>query len=371
MSETPFYQTVRHNCDISDARDNGIYSICTLVLKLRNLYKWENGLEPWQEPDSPVLLDWIDAKESYWESMHDKPFLPLPVKGESVDPFLLPIVNAHLSSDGLVYGAGYGRSMKAVFFIAHILEDRTVEGCPVLILGKEKARELSSPFAMLQDGAIYIRKEPLRFFFWDQIQEINPSCRIAMQQALSCYGLIREGCSLDRAKLIDIFDTIIEQEMDIFVYHEVGESQENPLDGEMLKKIIGAFPATPLELLARAVKDILADTHAKGLLSHIVAGEKKSSLGFYVSFLDGMRKFLCPEINAASKQFWENGDWAVVEKARMECRIKNETIATELRDLCSRLDRGQSPDELKIWAGKNVLAPLGLHVPVREEKKTS
>jgi hypothetical protein len=367
MSEDRFYQAVRHNCDISDARDNGIYSICTLVLKLRNLYKWENGLEPWQEPDSPVLLDWIAAKEAYWESMHDKPFISLPINGETVDPFLLPVINTHLYPDGLVYGAGYGRSMKAVFFIAEILEDRVVEGCPDLILGKEKARELSSPFAMLQDGAIYIRKEPLRFFFWDQIQEINPSCRIAMQQALACYGLIREGCTLDRTRLVDIFDAIIEQEMDIFIYHEVGENQENQLNSEMLQKIIGAFPSTPIELLARAVKDILADTHAKGLLSHIIAREKKSSLGFYVSFLDGMRKFLCPEINEASKGFWAKGDWSLVEKARLECRRKNETIATGLQDLCSRLDRGQSLDELTTWAGKNVLAPLGLHLPAREE----
>jgi hypothetical protein len=363
MADNSFYHTVRHNCDVSDARDNGIYSICTLVLKLRNLYKWENGLEPWQEPDPPVLLDWIAAKEDYWEGVLDKPFLPLPIKSRTVDPFHLPEINAYLSPDGLVYGAGYGRSMKAVFFIAEILEDRVLEGCPVLILGKEKARELSSPFAMLQDGTIYIRKEPLRFFFWDQIQEINPSCRIAMQQALTCYGLTSQGCSLDRAKLIDIFDTIVEQEMDIFVYHEIGESQENQLDSEMLKKIVGAFPATPLELLARALKDILADTHANGLLSHIITREKKSSLGFYISFLDGMRKLLCPEINEAGKRFWENGNWSLVERSRLECRKKNESIAAKLRDLCSRLDRGQSTDELKTWAAKNVLAPLGLHVP--------
>ena len=363
MADNSFYHTVRHNCDVSDARDNGIYSICTLVLKLRNLYKWENGLEPWQEPDSPVLLDWIAAKEDYWEGMLDKPFLPLPIKSGTVDPFQLPEVNAYLSPDGLVYGAGYGRSMKAVFFIAEILENRVFEGCSVLLLGKEKARELSSPFAMLQDGTIYIRRESLRFFFWDQIQEINPSCRIAMQQALACYGLLGDGCSLDRAKLIDIFDRIVEEEMDIFVYHEIGESQENQLDSEMLKKIVGTFPATPLELLARAVKDILADTHAKGLLSHIIAREKKSSLGFYISFLDGMRKLLCPEINKASKRFWENGDWSLVEKARVECRKKNENIAAELQELCSRLDRGQSTDKLKTWAEKKILAPLGLHVP--------
>ena len=236
MTDASILKTIKHNCDISDARDSGIYSLCTLVLKLRNLYKWENGLEPWQEPDSPVLLDWIAAKEEYWETIQEKPFLQIPINGETVDPFLLPVINEYLSSDNHVYGAGYGRSMKAVFFIAEVLENRMIEGCQTLILGEEKARELSSPFAMLQDGVIYIRKEPLRFFFWDQIQEVNPSCKISMHQALSCYGLLKDGCSVDREKLIDNFDTLIDQELEIFIYHEVGESQTNMLDSEVLKK---------------------------------------------------------------------------------------------------------------------------------------
>ena len=49
MTESRVLDTIRHNCDISDARDNGIYSICNLVLKLRNLYKWEHAIEPWQD----------------------------------------------------------------------------------------------------------------------------------------------------------------------------------------------------------------------------------------------------------------------------------------------------------------------------------
>lgn len=364
MSKKPFYSAVQHNCDISDARDNGIYSICTLVLKLRNLYKWEHGLEPWQEPDSPVLLDWIAAKEEYWETLQDKDFSQLPINGERVDPFLLPVINQYLSPGKNVYGAGYGRSMKAVFFVAEVLEERCVEDRSTLILGKEKARELSSPFAMLQDGIIYIRKEPLRFFFWDQIQEINASCKVAMRQALSCYGLIKDGCRYDKQGLIDVFDAMIEQELDIFIYHEVGESRENLLDTTVLKKIVSAFPDSALELVARSVKDILADTHPQGLLGHILGREKKSSLAFYVSFLDGMRKLLGPEIIEASKRFWESGDWGLLEKARQECRSKNEKIALKLQELSQKIDR-ESPEKLQAWADKNVLAPLGLDAAQR------
>jgi hypothetical protein len=349
MNNDSLHKTVKYNCDVSDARDNGIYSICTLVLKLRNLYKWENGLDPWQEPDSPVLLDWIAAKEEYWETLQDKEFMQIPLNGEEVDPFLLSEIK------------------KAVFFIAEILEEKEVQGCPTLILGNEKARELSSPFAMLQDDKIYIRREPLRFFFWDQIQEISPSCRISMQQALAGYGMLRESCSLDREKLIHDFDSMIDQELDIFIYHEVGESQEILPDGDILKKIVSQYPASVLELVVRSVKDILADTHPKGLLKHIINHEKKSSLGFYISFLDGMRKHLSPEIREASKQFWEKNDWSQIEKARQEVRKKNKRVAELLQEMCCRLDKGDSPDEVKRWAEKNILIPLGLHVPAKKE----
>jgi hypothetical protein len=291
-----------------------------LVLKLRNFYKWEHGLEPWHEPDSPVLLDWIAAKEEYWETISSESFLPITIHDENIDPFLLPVINKFLAADNHVYCAGYGRSMKAIFFMAEILEERLVENCPTLVLGREKARELSSPFAMLQDGVIYIRKDPLRFFFWDQIQEISPSSRPAMQQALGIYDLMKEDCTLDREKLIAVFDAIVEQELEIFIYHEVGESQENLLTSNVLKKIIAAYPASVLELLARSVKDVLADTHPRGLLSHKVSQEKKSSLGFYMSFLDGMRKLLCAELTEASKVFWDNGNWSLLQRAIMKCR---------------------------------------------------
>lgn len=366
MTYETLIRTVRHNCDISDARDNGIYSICTLVLKLRNLYKWEHGLEPWDEPESRVLLDWIAAKEEYWERLQPQPFSPIRINGEDFDPFLLKPVNNLLAGDRHHYGAGYGRSMKAVFFLAEISENRLVEGIPTLILGREQARELSSPFAMLQDDTIYIRKEPLRFFFWDQIQEINPSCRVAMRQALGSYDLLRDNINLDRKRLIGSFDDIVDRELDIFIYHEVGERQENPLNSRILKTIINTFPASPLELLARAVKDILADTHPRGLLSHIVKSERRSSLGFYISFLDGMRRHLCPELNEAGKCFWDTGDWSLLEEARAVCRKNNAAIAARFEKLGQRLADGDSPATVKRWAAKTILAPLGIQIPEEE-----
>jgi len=369
MTANSFIQIVRHNCDISDALDNGIYSICTLVLKLRNLYKWENGLQPWQEPESGELLDWIADKEEYWESLSDETFQRLPVNSRDIDPFSLQSANQLLSETGQVYGAGYGRSMKAVFFIAEIVEQKTVAGCPVMILGKETARELSSPFAMLQDGIIYIRKEPLRFYFWDHIQETMPSCKSAMHHALDSYGVLKEDLSINRDLLVERFDRLIDQEMDIFIYHEVGEYHENVLSSSTLQKIIHAFPDSAIELLCRSVKDILADTHESGLLSHIVAHQKKSSLGFYRVFLDGMRKMLCQDFVDGCASFWKTANWDNIEKARQKCRENTLTLADKLNLLSRKLDK-EDPEALRGWAEREILAPLGLQSPGSSEDAT-
>ena len=71
--------------------------------------------------------------------------------------------------------------MKSIFFLSEIISETKTDGCPVMILGKEIIRELSGHFAMLQDGLIIIRREPLRFFLWDQVQEIRAASRLPLR----------------------------------------------------------------------------------------------------------------------------------------------------------------------------------------------
>ena len=63
---------VLENCSISDSRHAGLYSICGLALRLRDLYKWEKGLDPWVEKDSSEILEWIGKKEEKWEDLADR-----------------------------------------------------------------------------------------------------------------------------------------------------------------------------------------------------------------------------------------------------------------------------------------------------------
>ncbi|MDH4318792.1 MAG: hypothetical protein OEV64_10415 [Desulfobulbaceae bacterium] len=361
MQHPELLAAIRRNCEISDARDNGIYSICTLVLKLRNLYKWEQRLQPWEEPDSGILLDWIEQKEASWEELKNTPFAVLPVNGCELQAWDTGGVNELLREHNLIYGAGYGLSLKAVFFAAELLDSTEVEGLPVLIMGREHAKELSSPFAMLQDGVIYIRREPLRFFIWDQIQEIRTSCKASFHYALGQYGLVRDG-ELQRQLLRERLDEIVDDEIPTFIRHEVGEHLQDIFTGQTLKIVISNFPATIYEFVSRAVKDVLADIHPKGMLHHIIEKERNASLGFYVGFLSGMRRVLFPEIGQSFSDFLHSGDWTLIERAVEQCRLNNQQRAEQIEQIFSQFDR-LSPQRVKERFNTQILRPLDIEPP--------
>jgi hypothetical protein len=358
---TAFIKDIQKNCDISDARDHGIYTMCTMVLKLRNLYKWEKGLQPWEEPEAVDLLDWIEAKEKYWAKLTDIPFSSLSIAAKTWAPFDLEMINDALKGGEILYGAGFGRSMKAVFFLAEIVEQRSMEGCPIVILGKEWAREMASSFAMVQDGLIIIRKEALRFFFWDQILEVRSSCRTPLQKALQPYGVLHNG-TLDRELFRAALDIIVEQEMNLFIYHEIGEILQTTFDSEALRAIVDHFPGTVIEFAGRAVKDILADTHPQGVLAYIVREQRDSSLGFYLSLLDGIRKRLFPEITVAWEAFLVDRQWRHIEQARRSCWERNRQVGEQIKEISQAI--GKDPDELLMDRFNSlVLAPLGFEIP--------
>lgn len=350
---------IQLNCDISDARDHGIYSICILVLKLRNLYKWEKGLEPWDEPESSEVLEWIARRENYWETIVDQEYHPLEFNGARFDPFDVHGVNASLSHDKFYYGAGYGRSMKPVFFLAEILKKQNINGNNVLILGSEKARELAGPFALKQEDNIIIRKEQLRFFLWDHLQEIRPSAKDVMLHVLHKFKIIKKKCEISRESIQQNLAAIVEQEIPVFIRHEIGETQDTPLGGEILQKIIHDFPDSLIEFFSRAVKDVLADTHPEGMLRFIIQEKREMSLAFFVSFLTGIRRTLFPEISKAVERFIVNGEggWDGIEAARAagwENNLKRaELIAAIVREL-------KEPDRIAYRMEKELLEPLGL-----------
>jgi len=86
MPDFSLLETIQRNCAISDARDSGVYSLCSLILKLRNLYKWEEHVEPWEEPEADVVLDWISEREEFGNPSRTSSITPCPSTAASSIP---------------------------------------------------------------------------------------------------------------------------------------------------------------------------------------------------------------------------------------------------------------------------------------------
>ena len=347
---------VLHNCSISDARYAGFYSVCGLALRLRDLYKWEKGLDPWMEEESSVVLEWIGSKEEEWEKLAETDFSPIKILGRSYDPFDAAGINAILEPLGLFYGAGYVYSLKPSFFLARLDEKRRVDGFEVYYLGRELARDLLTVAALSQDDRVLIRKESAKLFLWDKIFFVKKSGRRALQFALESYGLEMQ----DAKALHSAFARISEDEAESYVYHELGEIRDTDFDRRAWRDMIATFPHTPVELLIRSVKDILADTNEYGKLRYITREKKRASLGFFAAFLDGLRKELFPEIIGAFSEFAETQDWQVIEKA-VDIGYRRAKFYTET--ICSIYKAGKQHHDMK-WVEReverNLLEPLGI-----------
>ena len=299
------------NCNIADSRHAGLYSICGLALRLRDLYKWENRLEPWVENDPSDVLKWIGDKEEVWEKLAEKEFKDIFLFGRRFDPFDVKEINFILERYGLIYGGGYARSLKPSFFLAALENKKEINHITVFILGREFARDLLTIPAFSQDNCIYVRKESARLFLWDHIFYVKKSGRYALKFALKNYGLKDETPK----NLHRNFYKIAADETETYIYHELGEIRDGVFDRKTWQEIIAAFPHTPIELLARTVKDLLADTGQHGTLQHIIRERKTASLAFYVAFLESFSKVLFPQIVEAFQNFTQVRDWELIEKA--------------------------------------------------------
>ncbi|NCO66113.1 MAG: hypothetical protein COW32_00475 [Candidatus Aquicultor secundus] len=99
-------EQVTYNCDVSDSRYWGYFSICGLLMSLRVLYMSKNDLAPWAQIDREDISKWIAAKEARWDELEDEGFKNIEIDGTVYDPFDVATINSVLVEKGLVYGAG-------------------------------------------------------------------------------------------------------------------------------------------------------------------------------------------------------------------------------------------------------------------------
>jgi hypothetical protein len=306
---TEILPTIQKNCLIADARHSGMYSLCGLFLRMKDLYNWEQGNPPWSPTREEHLIKWIDTKETNWLGCLDEPFEPIVLKNRPLDCLNSQKINRHLLPLGYYYGAGYGRGMAPTFFLGAIRHQCRLKNFEVIVLDRELALDLSLVPAQRQGRLIVVRREPLRFFLWAKIQETEQWEREATSMALAYYGW-----KTDRSPEEQL-EPILDAEAETILHHELGEALDRTIPRGLWKKLLQKFPFSRIELYLRTLKDLLGDTHPQGTLAHIIQKEKSGSLAFYLSNLKGLRRSLFPEIATGVKKFKSSGDWDDIRRA--------------------------------------------------------
>ena len=352
------------NCRRADAEVAGRFSLCGLLLRLRNLYKWEHGLPPWQEPEPAAALEWVGQREDLWLEIMDQQPQPLRLEGQVFDPFDSPGLNARLAGQGLVYGAGRAGGLLPVFFLGRLEARQTVEGQEVTYIGPELGRDIFFLPGLRQDGRIYLRREPLGFLLWDKLADPRASLAPFLALALAGHGLRRAELMAHPSR--EAFEPLLRGELNTVLWHELGEADSGDAARDLMLWTLERFPASDLEHFVRGVKDLLADTGPQGRLARIIAARAVGNLGFYPAWLAGFPRLLFPEVDAAILQFARDGDWEGIEQVR---RLGWERARQALARLTDLAGRELEPESALATARREIIAPLtgGRTPPPRPE----
>jgi hypothetical protein len=285
-------QAVRHNCHVADARFAGDNTLCVFLLKMREYYRWEHRLPFSSELSRDAVGHWLSEREALWETIESDAFEDLPIDGGRVEPFDSPAANRALAPHGYVYSGGYGLFHKPHFFLADLERTERHADCTVLVSGREHARDLIAPPAMMQGGVIYVRLESVRRYLWEKIEEARwAKHNLAMERALATYDFRDLNAGLD---------AMADRESRTLILHERGEIMAGRELGDRWESLLSSHGRTRAELLLRAIRDIIADHLST--LPVLIADGNWPSLHFYFGTYGGMRAEIYPQLKQAYAQ---------------------------------------------------------------------
>ena len=319
---------VQHNCDVVDARHGSDYGMCTYLLKMRKLYRWTQGLPLGAALDREAVGDWLTAREAHLEALEDADYRRIQIGARTYDPFDAEGINEALEEHALVYSAGLVDGARPHFFLAKLEDDKKAEnGFRLRVSGRELARCLNSPPAMTRGAAIFLRRESLRRYLWEKYESwLWSRPANAMAEAIAHYPF---ETALDAA-----LDQMTEAEMAAIEAHERGEYQAGLDLGDAWERMLMDISMTPAELVARAVRDHLADcTHT---LPMLVSHGRDASLHFFLGNLGAMRKQLFPGLQTAYARWRDGGDRAVFASLADQGAGHWRTVAMQLLTLHER-----------------------------------
>jgi len=300
----PIVAAVQTNCHIADERHAGDLTLCIYLLQMREFYRWERGLAFGAPLARDAVGAWIAERELLWASLESQDFVPLPCGpgANSRDPFDVDGVNARLRPRGLLYGAGLLGAGRPVFFLAELRGHARRDGLDVFTTGRELARGLLAPPAMLgggERGPVVLRQASLARWCWEKFEAytLRPVPGTAIHAVVQAYGLDRDfEAGLSRC---------LEEQGETLVLHELGEYQAGRLLGLQWAAMRLALPTRRADLHARAVRDHLADLAVT--LPTLLDRGADTAIHFWFANYDGVRLLLYPALQDAYAR-WVHGD---------------------------------------------------------------
>lgn len=339
----PFISAVRRNCHITDARHARQMSMCNYLLEMREFYRWEQGLPFGVEPPHAEVGAWLSAREALWEDLDGEDFGELPFGSTRYEPFALDEINVQLLPYGLHYGAGIGRFGKPHFFLARKHDESRRDGVNVFVCDREYARDISTIPAALQGRTIVVRREALRRWLWERAEAWDMKRRAGtMQTALDAYGFAADADAAVDRMMTDATETL--------VLHELGEHAAGCRLGPAWEEMLSSCDSKRAEVLARAVRDNLAD--CLSTLPALIARNAGGSLHLWFSNFDGMRLALFARLSSAYADWQRSGD-AQALTGTVELGQKHwSEVAHRLLEIFAQRGSDEMVTELERLSGK-------------------
>ncbi len=307
---------VKHNCNISDAGYWGYYSICGMLLRMRELYRHEHLLKVWDSILNEDILPWISEREALWVELEETSLCDIDIDSNTYSPFEIEKINEFLIDHNLFYSAGYGLFHKPLFSIAQIKLHKMMNEYHIWYLDKEICRDMGSSIAMVQGKNIFIRLEMLCNLLWEKSQELSTKQnKIHLIESFKAYGIGDKNLSQE-----EIYNRIEKLSLDLaemLIIHEYAEALESENKVEWLD-VLQASQDRYTELHIRGIKDLLADFSENGTLNYIYSQRNKSLLGFYLSFLDNLFHKIYPPLFEDIRLFFEKDDWEIIKKLQVK-----------------------------------------------------
>lgn len=302
---------VQTNCHIADASHAADMTLCIYLLQMREFHRWERGLPFGAALARDAVGAWIAERETLWSALEEAPFVPLPVPStesqgaaiRTLNAFDVSAINACLRPQGLLYGAGYVGADRPVFFLAELHGTDTREGMEVLAAGRELARGLAAPPAVLDRAgatpAIVLRRESLARWCWEKYEawSLRRAEGTAFHAAARAYGLDQDfEAALPRW---------LDEQSEVMVLHELGEHEAGRWLDPAWAALRLALPTRRADLHVRAVRDHLADFGVT--LPTLLDRGAAASIHTWFASYDGVRELLFPALPQAYAQ-WRSGD---------------------------------------------------------------